>query len=636
MLPLDHLCRQTFAAHVDDDDFLLCKIDLRNAFNQVSRDRFTDLTRMHFPELSHYAEWCYSTESLLTFGTRTVKSSEGVQQGDPLGPLLFSLVMRELASEIHAATPKLDLNLWYLDDGILAGASCDVRHAFDVLELNGPRWGLHLNAAKCELAAHPASSHRSSVFPDLPGSNKNTEGNFHMLGSPVGTTEFRRQFLLDNAIEHAEDSLEAITNLEDPQVALSLIRHCTGFCQMVYSLRTTPTSELQDLCRRLDDAVQDATSHFFGPFSDAARRQAQRGKRFGGLGLRSAEEHSASAYVASVAFAAEKDFWDPTDAKDFDEAVIDVNKRAGKNIVDNETGKILQSSAVSEHQPFQTNPIQEIDNKLVIPRQRDLSHAISSHAFEHALAHADPSTRARWSSETGEGASEWAFVLPSKKNGFAYAPTEFRMLIRWWLGETIYPGLRPCPMEKCKQPLGPGGEHALACKCGHGVTARHSALVSQFSAECSKAGLAPQREVSLGNIGPGGALTRPGDVFIRSFGRGQALVLDFAVTHVLIVHVLKFSRGAAIYLPAGPSGHIIFSNYDVVFSNCMEGGVYSFVIFLLGCYFVTFKVLCPPTEPPAIWPRVPVGGNPVNRVTLIVLFYAGLFLFHLCACEMNE
>ena len=30
------------------------------------------------------------------------------------------------------------------------------------------------------------------------------------------------------------------------------------------------------------------------------------------------------------------------------------------------------------------------------------------------------------------------------------------------------------------------------------------------------------------------------------------------------------------------------------------------------------------------------GGNPVNRVTLIVLFYAGLFLFHLCACEMNE
>ena len=38
----------------------------------------------------------------------------------------------------------------------------------------------------------------------------------------------------------------------------------------------------------------------------------------------------------------------------------------------------------------------------------------------------------------------------------------------------------------------------------------------------------------------------------------------------LIVHVLKFSRGAAIYLPAGPSGHIIFSNYDVVFLYLVE------------------------------------------------------------------
>ena len=31
----------------------------------------------------------------------------------------------------------------------------------------------------------------------------------------------------------------------------------------------------------------------------------------------------------------------------------------------------------------------------------------------------------------------------------------------------------------------------------------------------------------------------------------------------LIVHVLKFSRGAVMYLPAGPSGHIISSNYDL-------------------------------------------------------------------------
>ena len=31
-----HLCRKTFAEHTDDDDFLLCKIDLKNAFNNVT------------------------------------------------------------------------------------------------------------------------------------------------------------------------------------------------------------------------------------------------------------------------------------------------------------------------------------------------------------------------------------------------------------------------------------------------------------------------------------------------------------------------------------------------------------------------------------------------------------------------
>ena len=140
----------------------------------------------------------------------------------------------------------------------------------------------------------------------------------------------------------------------------------------------------------------------------------------------------------------------------------------------------------------------------VIPRQRDLSDAISSHEFHQALSLADPRTRARWISETGAREQQnGLFVLPSKKNGHAYTPTEFRTLVRWWLGEQIYPGPRSCPMEKCTQPLGPEGDHALACKSGHGITSRHNALAAEFSSECSKAGFTTQREMSLGNKGPG-------------------------------------------------------------------------------------------------------------------------------------
>ena len=526
-----HICRRLVAHHINNEDFVLCKVDLRNAFNHISRNSFMALTRHHFPELSPFVEWCYSSDSNLTFGARVVQSSEGVQQGDPLGPLLFSLVMREMAAEIKAGAPDLHLNLWYLDDGVLAGQASDVRHALDIIEIGGPKWGLNLNPSKCEIITHPSSSHQTTHFPDIPGLNINMEGNLSILGSPIGSTTYSRQFLLDSAISQAEESLEAIEKLEDPQVAFSLIRQCTGFCQMVYSLRTTPTDELLDLCRRLDNAVQRTVETFCRPLSDMARRQAQRNKQFGGLGLRSAEMHATSAYVASVAFASDKDRWDANEAEGFSYAVEDINRRVGGCMVDKSTGKIHKDSVIKRC-PFSPSPDIDLSQDLAIPRQRDLSHAISARDFEEDYARADPRTRARWLSQTGDGASNWAFTVPSTLCGHAYTPTEFRTLIRWWLGESIYPQGHNCPIPNCRLPLGPGGDHALACKCGHGIITRHNALAEQFSAECSKAGLSPQREVSLGNRGPGGALTRPADVYVRNGGLGQALVLDFAVTHV--------------------------------------------------------------------------------------------------------
>ena len=76
----------------------------------------------------------------------------------------------------------------------------------------------------------------------------------------------------------------------------------------------------------------------------------------------------------------------------------------------------------------------------------------------------------------------------------------------------------------------------MLCKNGHGIISRHNALAQQFTSFCSRAFLAPQREKSLGNRGPGGALTRPADVFLptASIAKGslaQGMVLDFAVTH---------------------------------------------------------------------------------------------------------
>ena len=76
-----------------------------------------------------------------------------MQQGDPLGPLLFALVPHKLVSSWDADDECADLILqpWYLDDVALAGSRTAVLCALHLIEEMGPALGLHVNLLKCEL-----------------------------------------------------------------------------------------------------------------------------------------------------------------------------------------------------------------------------------------------------------------------------------------------------------------------------------------------------------------------------------------------------------------------------------------------------------------------------------------------------
>jgi hypothetical protein len=41
----------------------------------------------------------------------------GVQQGDSIGPMLFSFAIHVMIREISSKIEGLDLNAWFLDDG---------------------------------------------------------------------------------------------------------------------------------------------------------------------------------------------------------------------------------------------------------------------------------------------------------------------------------------------------------------------------------------------------------------------------------------------------------------------------------------------------------------------------------------
>ena len=123
----------------------LC-FDFRNAFNSVRRDKLLQLVHENLPEIYNFVHQCYEEDSNLFFGDDTLNSSEGVQQGDPMGPFLFSL-----ATMVINRSMKSDLNIWYLDDGTIAGDVKTVLNDYQTILEALKSHRLEVNPRECKI-----------------------------------------------------------------------------------------------------------------------------------------------------------------------------------------------------------------------------------------------------------------------------------------------------------------------------------------------------------------------------------------------------------------------------------------------------------------------------------------------------
>ena len=76
-------------------------VDFENSFHPGNRTKILEEVRTRFPQLSCWVETCYGQHSFLNLGDEVLTSEAWVHPGDPLGPLLFALLLQPVVQQLQ-------------------------------------------------------------------------------------------------------------------------------------------------------------------------------------------------------------------------------------------------------------------------------------------------------------------------------------------------------------------------------------------------------------------------------------------------------------------------------------------------------------------------------------------------------
>ncbi|XP_029655348.1 uncharacterized protein LOC115229063 [Octopus sinensis] len=210
------------SARLSERPQLLLKLDVKNAFNSLNRKHLLEVCKARIPSLLPFIFLSYGNPSLLVAGDSFISSSCGVQQGDPLGPLLFALSVDFVARRI--ASP---LNIWYLDDCTIGGPPDILLNDLQSLLPALSSIGLEINSLKSEivnlnvedLTFEDLFAQFRGLLPDL---RQTSHSELEILGAPIHHQSVSR--ILDskrNALASLCDKLVDI----DPHPAFFILKN---------------------------------------------------------------------------------------------------------------------------------------------------------------------------------------------------------------------------------------------------------------------------------------------------------------------------------------------------------------------------------------------------------------------------
>ena len=276
---------------------VILKIDLRNAFNSLRRDKILAAVRENIPEAFSFFYQAYSAESLLIYGQTTLASATGLQQGDPAGPALFSLTIDDLIKSLTA-----ELNTWFLYDGTMGDSVDKVLGDLDTLLAGFPELGADLHGDTCELSTLNCTEEQQAQIIQafqlrLPTIKIIPSEQLDLLGSPLQDAGVPRM------LQEKKESLERLcSRLEEIEAhpALILLKNCFSLPKLMYILRTSTAFKFPEELMAIDDFIRQTLTRITNvDIDNESWREAHLPVWFGGLGIRTSEHLAASAFLAS-------------------------------------------------------------------------------------------------------------------------------------------------------------------------------------------------------------------------------------------------------------------------------------------------------------------------------------------------
>ena len=184
-------------------------------------------------------------------GNETILSETGIQQGDPLGPVLFALAVDEIARSVRSP-----INIWYLDDATTGGpvkSGCEDLHRI-IPMLSDIR--LEVNPTKSEVSNVSCDNFQSvllAIESALPGVTVTEREDLSILGTPTDINSCRTGVI--KAVERLSTIFSRLESI-DAHPAFFLLRNCLLMPRLLFKLRSSLCYRLHAELTQLDETLR--------------------------------------------------------------------------------------------------------------------------------------------------------------------------------------------------------------------------------------------------------------------------------------------------------------------------------------------------------------------------------------------